>query len=144
MNSFISKTIENSKNVYEIIKKLQQETNELGLFARKWMNRTFANRCGMKIEKCVDVITELNIEIQKLSNYVQNQKIDNSLPILKKLSWFIQVLENLTNHFHECKDDAKGWIKDPNELKVALDTLDVREQSILNFISKLSEIESLI
>ena len=144
LNSFISKTIENSKNVYEIIKKLQQETNELGLFARKWMNRTFANRCGMKIEKCVEVITELDSEIQKISNNVQNQKLDNSLPILKKLSWFILVLENLTKHFHECKDDAKGWIKDPNDLKVALDTLDIREQSILKLISKLSQIESLI
>jgi len=144
LNSFISETIENSKNVYEIIKKLQQETNELGLFARKWMNRTFSNRCGMKIEKCVEVITELDSEIQKISNHVQNQKLDNSLPILKKLSWFILVLESLTKHFRECKDDAKGWIKDPNDLKVALDTLDIREQSILNLISKLNQFENLI
>ncbi len=144
LNSYISETIGNSKIALKIVEKLQQETIELGLLARKWMNRTFANRCGMKINKCVEIISELNNELQKLPNNVHNNKIDNSLPVLKKMSWFIQVLKNLASHFQNCKDDAKGWIKDPEELKIALEALDIREHSMLNLISNLIQIESQI
>ena len=98
----------------------------------------------MKIEKCVEVISELNNELQKLPNCLHNNKIDNKLPILKKISWFIQVLKNLASHFHECKDDAKGWIKDSEELKIALEVLDIREQSMLNLISNLIQNENQI
>lgn len=141
---FISEIIENSQNVYALIEKLYQETNNLGLLAKKWMNRTFAKRCGMKIEKCVETITELDKEIQEIPNNLHNQKEDNSLHIIKKIPWFTQVLEKLADHFHTCIDDAKGWIKDPDELKMALKTLNNREKTVLTLISNLNQLESII
>ncbi|NVM36349.1 MAG: SDR family oxidoreductase [Candidatus Lokiarchaeota archaeon] len=141
---FISEIIENSKNVHALIEKLYQETNDLGLLAKKWMNRTFAKRCGMKIEKCVETITELDNVMQKIPNNIHNQKEDNSLPIIKKLPWFIQVLEKLADHFHKCLEDAKGWIKDPDELKIALKALNNREKTVLTLISNLSQVESIL
>ncbi|MFX1571836.1 MAG: SDR family NAD(P)-dependent oxidoreductase [Promethearchaeota archaeon] len=144
LNRYISKTIGNSKKVIAIIEKLQQETNDLGLLARKWMNRTFANRCGMKVNNCLDTISELYNELQELSNNPHNGKIGDPLHIINKISWYIQVLKGLANHFHLCKDDAKGWIKDPKELKNALEALEIREHSILNLISNLIQIESQI
>ena len=141
---FISEIIENSQNVYALIEKLYQETNNLGLLAKKWMNRTFAKRCGMKIEKCVETITELDKEIQEIPNNLHNQKEDNFLHIIKKIPWFTQVLEKLADHFHTCIDDAKGWIKDPDELKMALKTLNNREKTVLTLISNLNQLESII
>ena len=141
---FISEIIENSQNVYALIEKLYQETNNLGLLAKKWMNRTFAKRCGMKIEKCVETITELDKEIQEIPNNLHNQKEDNSLHIIKKIPWFTQVLEKLADHFHTCIDDAKGWIKDPDELEMALKTLNNREKTVLTLISNLNQLESII
>ncbi len=141
---FISETLENSQKVQAIIEKLSQETNNLGLLAKKWMNRTFAKRCGMKIDKCVEIITELDNEIQKIPNITHNQKEDASLPIIKKLPWYNQVLEKLADHFHKCIDDAKGWIKDPDELKIALKVLNNRERTVLTFISNLTQLESII
>ena len=141
---FISETLENSQNVQVIIEKLSQETNNLGLLAKKWMNRTFAKRCGMKIDKCVEIITELDNEIQKIPNNTHNQKEDISLPIIKKLPWYNQVLEKLADHFHKCIDDAKGWIKDPDELKIALKVLNNRETTVLTLISNLNQLESII
>ena len=141
---FISETLENSQNVQAIIEKLSQETNNLGLLAKKWMNRTFAKRCGMKIDKCVEIITELDNEIQKIPNNTHNLKEDISIPIKKKLPWYNQVLEKLADHFHKCIDDAKGWIKDPDELKIALKVLNNRETTVLTLISNLNQLESII
>jgi len=141
---FISEIIENSQNVCALIENLYQETNDLGLLAKKWMNHTFAKRCGMKIENCVETITELDNEIQKIPNNIYNQKEDNTFPIMKKLPWFNQVLEKLADHFHECLDDVKGWIKDPDELKIALKALNNREKTVLTLISNLSQLESII
>jgi len=141
---FISETIENSQNVQTLTEKLNQEINDLGLLAKKWMNRTFAKRCGMKIEKCVEIITELDNEIQKIPNNILNQKKDISLPIIEKLPWYNQVLGNLADHFHKCIDDAKGWIKDPDELEIALKTLNNREKTVLTLISNLNQLENII
>ncbi len=141
---FISEINENSQNVRALIEKLYQETNDLGLLAKMWMNHTFAKRCGMKIEKCVETMTELDNEIQKIPNDIYIQKEHNSISIIKKLPWFIQVLEKLADHFHKCIDDAKGWIKDPDELEIALKTLNNREKSVLNLISNLNQVETLI
>ena len=141
---FISEIIENSQNVCALIEKLYQETNDLGLLAKKWMSRTFAKRCGMKIEKCVETIIELDNEIQEIPNTIHNQKEDNSFPIIKKIPWFTQVLKKLADHFHKCIDDAKGWIKDPDELKIALKALNNREKTILSLISNINQLESII
>jgi len=141
---FFSEIIKNSKNVCGIIEKLYQETNNLGILAKKWMNHTFAKRCGMKIEKYIEFMTELDNEIQKIPDIIQNQKKDNSLSFIKKLPWFIQVLENLADHFHRSIDDAKGWIKDPDELNIALNALNNREKTVFNLISNLSQVEIII
>ncbi len=141
---FISETIKNSQNVQTLIEKINQETKDLGVLAKKWMNRTFAKRCGMKIEKCVEIITELDNEVQKIPNKIHDQKEDISLPILKKLPWYNQVLENLADHFHKCLDDANGWIKDPEELEIALKALIHRENTVLTLISNLNQLESII
>jgi len=141
---FISEIFENFQNVRVLIEKLNQETNDLSKLAKKWMNHTFAKRCGMRIEKCVETITEFENEIQKIFNKILNQKEHNSLSLIKKLPWFIQILENLADHFHKSIDDAKGWIKDPEELQIALEVLNNREKTVLNLISNLNQVESII
>lgn len=144
LKGLASEIIENSNKVRGIIENIKQEVNSLGLLAKKWMNHTFAQRCGLTIDKCIETITELDNEIQKILDNLQNQTIDNSLSFLKKLPWFIQFLQNLADHFHKCIDDAKGWIKDPEELQIALGTLNMREHTVLDFISNLNQIESII
>ncbi|MFX1313549.1 MAG: SDR family NAD(P)-dependent oxidoreductase [Promethearchaeota archaeon] len=141
---FISEIIENFQNVHVLIEKLNQETNDLSLLAKKWMKHTFAKRCGMRIEKCVEIITEFENEIQKIFNNILNQKEHNSLSVTKKFPWFIQILEKLADHFHKNIDDAKGWIKDPEELKIALEVLNNREKTVLSLISNLNQVESII
>lgn len=144
LKAFISDITQNSKNVRLIIEQIYQETNDLGLLAKKWMNRTFTKRCGMKIEKCVETLTELDHEIQKISHSIQNQKGNNSLLFLKNLPWYNQVLEKLADHFHKSLDDARGWIKDTNELETALKALSNREKSVLTLISNLDQVESIM
>ena len=144
LKDFISEIIENFQNVRLLIEKLNQETNNLSLLAKKWMNHTFTKRCGMKIDKCIETITELENEIQKVFNNILNQKEHNSLFVIKKLPWFIQILEKLADHFHKSIDDAKGWIKDTEELKIALEVLNNREKTVLNLISNLNQVENII
>ena len=106
--------------------------------ARKWMNRTFAKRTGMKIESCVDLIREIEKNIQNLSGLMQNNKKEESKNIIKKFPWYIQVSEKLENHFNKCIDDAKGWIKDPEDLNVAIEALTYREKTLQSLKNNLN------
>jgi len=140
-NEIISDTVINSEKVLGIVEKIQIEISDLGLMARKWMNRTFSKRCGMKIEKCIEVMTELDNKIHQLSYDIHNNTEVNYLGSIENSNWYIQILENLVDHFHKSVDDAKGWIKDPEDLEIALNALNDREQAVLNLVSNLNTIE---
>ncbi|MFX1359274.1 MAG: hypothetical protein ACFE8T_02900 [Promethearchaeota archaeon] len=53
-------------------------------------------------------------------------------------------MEKLADHFHKSLDDARGWIKDPDELETALKALSNREKSVLTLISNLDQVESIM
>jgi len=140
-NEVISDTVIYSEKVLELVEKIQIEISDLGLMARKWMNHTFSKRCGMRIEKCIEVITELDNKIRQLSYDIHNDTEVNYRRSIENLSWYIQILENLADHFHKSIDDAKGWIKDPEDLEIALNALNDREQAVLSLVSNLNAID---
>ncbi|NVM18544.1 MAG: SDR family oxidoreductase [Candidatus Lokiarchaeota archaeon] len=137
----ISDTVIYSEKVLGIVEKIQIEISDLGIMARKWMNRTFSKRCGMRIEKCIEVMTELDNKIHQLSYDIHNNTEVNYPGSIENLSWYIQILENLADHFHKSIDDAKGWIKDPEDLEIALNALNDREQAVVNLVSNLNAID---
>lgn len=138
IKKLITQTIDIVNDVGKIVENVEKETKNLGLMARKWMNRIFAKRIGMKIESCVDLIREIEINIQILLGLIQNNKKEEANNIIKKFPWYIQVSKKLENHFNKCIDDAKGWIKDTEELNVAIEALTYREKTLQSLKNRLN------
>ncbi len=112
-------------NVTNIILSVKKETDDLGFFARKWMSNTFNKRCGMSIETFLEMLEEL-----------KNKLLDPE----SNFDWQVNSLQKLANNFKKNIEDAKGWIKDPDELKLAIDTLRYRSESVFFLIEKISSI----
>ncbi|MBD3198170.1 MAG: hypothetical protein GF317_24180 [Candidatus Lokiarchaeota archaeon] len=100
------------KRVKKILIDVKTETDELGLFARKWVEKTFAKRCGMKIDKFLDLIEELE-------NQIDNSELN--------IDWYATSLTKLASYFDQNIENAKGWIKDPDELEKAIKVLQERK-----------------
>jgi hypothetical protein len=46
-----------------------------------------------------------------------------------RLPWLKTSLTRLADGFHKNREDAKGWIKDPEALQIALEQLERRENT---------------
>ncbi len=130
MNKYVSEALNTTNEVLKIVESIEKETQDLGLMARKWMNRTFAKRVGMKLGKCIVILKELKAEIQELSPFNSDKNQSDFNDTVKKFPWYIEILKNLEIHFSKCIDDAKGWIKDAEELKIALEALHYRGTTV--------------
>ncbi|TXT58565.1 MAG: 3-oxoacyl-(Acyl-carrier-protein) reductase [Promethearchaeota archaeon] len=126
---FIKDTKKELDVVKNILSSVKKETDELSLFARRWMSKTFSKRCGLTIESFIQTLKELE---QNLNDPSSN------------FSWHLRCLKQLAAHFKQNIEDAKGWIKDPDELEIAIETLHYRENAVLLLIDKLEQLESLI
>lgn len=124
--------IKNTKNDLETVKAIlysvKKGTEDLGSFARKWVNKSFAKRCGMSIEKFMETIEDLKKGLN-----------DPNLNFI----WYLNSLNKLANYFKKNVEEAKGWIKDPDELAQTIETLHYRENSVRLLIDKLEELESI-
>ncbi|MBN1803362.1 MAG: SDR family oxidoreductase [Candidatus Lokiarchaeota archaeon] len=122
--NLISKSVTELLNdVDTILLSLKKEIEGLGFFAKQWMKKTFIKRCGMTIEKFLEMLDELKIKL-----------VDPE----SNLAWHVNCLQKLANHFKQNIEDAKGWIKDPDELELAIETLTYRSESVLSLIEKIS------
>lgn len=126
--SLINQAKEYLITVKSVLYSVKKETDELGLFARKWMSKTFNKRCGMSIEKFIETMIQLEKEIPTLDmNY----------------AWYLTSLQKLAAHFKENIEDAKGWIKRPEDLTIAIQALKKREESVSKLINSLKNLQSI-
>ncbi len=56
-----------------------------------------------------------------------------------KLPWMLTMRDKLADYFNKTTEDAKGFIKDPHDLSLALKALAYRENTIRSLISSLNE-----
>jgi len=125
--------------VKKILEDVERETNELDLFRRMWVNRTFRKRCGMSIRDWLNTISEL---VSELEEYKKSKKAENTEKInhlYGKFLWLKNNLEKLANYFRENMKDAEGYFKNSEELSKALKVLAYRENTVLSLIDLLKQ-----
>ena len=103
-------------NLKIVLSDLIKESEELNMFKRKWIERTFKKRTGMSQEEWYNIIDSLiaDLKVQKIS--VLTEKTN-----LVKL-----MLPKLIYNFEENKKDANSYLKDKDLLSKAIKELDKR------------------
>jgi NAD(P)-dependent dehydrogenase (short-subunit alcohol dehydrogenase family) len=119
--------LESAKAVKKVLEAVNKETEELNFFAKKWVLRVYNKRTSLSIKEWLDIINDL-IEI------LQEKRIE---ALRKKSSWLFSLLKKLENHFELTKEDAKGYIKDAEKLKEAIEVIESRRKAVHTLIELL-------
>ena len=112
----------------KVLNAVKKETGELNFFARKWMEKIYVKRTSLSIQDWLDTIDDV-IKLFK------NKDLDT---FSTKHEWLISILKKLEKNFEQTKSDAKGYIKDEENLKEALQVIESRRNSVELLLNKLS------
>ncbi|USG99644.1 SDR family oxidoreductase [Thermococcus argininiproducens] len=123
----------------KIMEDVERETNELNRFARMWVRRIFRQRTGMSIKEWLGAVEELISGLQELETAIRANNDTKAEQIRAKLPWMITYLEKLADNFKQNMKDVEGFIKDPEALAKALETLAYRENVTRSLIVMLRE-----
>lgn len=125
-----------SQELQEIMAGVERETNELGMFQRAWVARMFQQRTGLTVDDWLRTTHDLSAELATfhLSRKENLEKLQSRLP------WLRASLTRLADNFHTNSKEAKGWIKDPEALQVALRALEHREKTVRALSQALDEL----
>ena len=114
-----------SKGLLEIMTVVKRETAELGVFQRAWVARTFQQRAGLTVDDWLRTAEDLSTELAAF----HSTGASNKERLQSRLPWLKTSLNRLADNFHKNCEDAKGWIKDPEALQIALEELEHREKT---------------
>ncbi|AEA47859.1 SDR family NAD(P)-dependent oxidoreductase [Archaeoglobus veneficus] len=132
--------VELARELKKILEDVNRETNELDMFRKMWVTRTFRKRCGMGIKDWLETITELISELEEVDQAIETGDTAKAEGIRGNLTWMKSNLEKLADYFKKNMKDAEGYFKDPKALSAALDVLAYRENTVRLLILELEQI----
>jgi NAD(P)-dependent dehydrogenase (short-subunit alcohol dehydrogenase family) len=109
-----------------------KEYDEQSMFVRPVVKRMFKQGTGMTATEWLEQAQSMTNHLERLSR--QNATLDPSRVIT-----YIAQLKRLAVYIKKQEGDARGWIKDPKQLKEALEALHAREEIVCKQASLLSE-----
>jgi NAD(P)-dependent dehydrogenase (short-subunit alcohol dehydrogenase family) len=133
-------TVEVASELQEVLERVNRETNELDMFRRMWVTRTFRQRCGISITQWLETVTDLAPELEALGQAVETGDTAQVERIRGKLAWLVSNLERLAGYFQKNMKDAEGYFRDPEALSKALEVLIYREKTVRALTSILEQI----
>ena len=141
---YIENSLDSIKNVKQVLEKIDNEMEDLGFFVKKWMTRTIAKRLGVTFEKYNELISEMHKNLKESKNFIENQEFEELLKVSTKFSWYVELANRLEKYLDSCKEDAKGWIKNPEDLDLALSELNNRKKMVTTFLTNLTYIKNYV
>ncbi len=113
----------------EVLKSDLKEYDSLSMFQKPIVKRMFQQGTGLKIEGWIASANELT------------RQLENRAPAKSKLTAYIPQLKRLGDYFQKQESDARGWIKDPEKLRGALEALQQRRETALKLASLLAKLQ---
>jgi hypothetical protein len=121
-----------NRQVEAILQTNIKEYNEQSLFVRPIVKRMFQQGTGMTAVEWLNQAQEMTTQLERLSG--GNVALDSS-----RVATYIAQLQRLADYIKKQEGDARGWIKDPEKLKEALEALQTREATVRKQASILTE-----
>jgi len=124
-----------NRQVEAILQTTIKESDEQSLFVRPIVKRMFQQGTGMTAVEWLNQAQEMTTHLELLTE--GNAALDPS-----RAATYSAQLQRLADYIKKQEGDARGWIKDPEKLKEALEALQTREATVRKQASVLSEIYS--
>ncbi len=124
-----------AREVLSVLQTIDREYNELDIFRRGWVTRDFQKNTGMSVKDWLETASNLVVELEAAPGSPEAQ------PIRAKLSWLQDRLERLAAFFRKNQNDARGYIRDPQQLRLALAALEQREAAVRLLLETLARTE---
>ena len=109
-----------------------KEQDEQSMFVRPVIKRMFQQGTGMTATEWLD-------QAQGMTNHLDRQSRQHATLTESRVTTYIAQLQRLAEYIKKQEGDARGWIKDPEKLKEALEALHAREETVRKQVSLLTE-----
>jgi hypothetical protein len=108
--------IETARELESILKTVDKEFNELGMFMKTFVKRDFQRKSGMSVGDWQATINQLISELETLPQAVETGDAGR---VRAKIPYYESNLNRLANYFKRSQQDIRGFIKDPEALAKA-------------------------
>ena len=109
-----------------------KEQDEQSMFVRPVIKRMFQQGTGMTATEWLDQAQGMTNHLDRLNRQHETLKVS-------RITTYILQLQRLAEYIKKQEGDARGWIKDPDKLKEALEALHAREETVRKQVSLLTE-----
>jgi NAD(P)-dependent dehydrogenase (short-subunit alcohol dehydrogenase family) len=133
--SLLKQALVLNHEVEAILRTTIKESDEQSMFVRPIVKRMFQQGTGMTAVEWLNQAQEMTIHLERLSG--GNATLDES-----RVAAYSTRLRRLAEYLKKQEGDARGWIKDPEKLKEALEALQSREATVRKQASILTEMGS--
>ena len=103
-----------------------------------YVKRMFQQGTGLKVEEWQAQAQDMT---QRLESAAKNERDEQALLERSMLETYTAHLQRMADYITKQASDARGWIKDPEKLKVALEALHDRQETVQKLASVLAEMQ---
>jgi NAD(P)-dependent dehydrogenase (short-subunit alcohol dehydrogenase family) len=125
-----------NQQIEAIVRTNQKEYEEQNMFVRPVVKRMFQQGTGLKVEEWVAQAKDMTRRLQSAGEMGGQSVLDAS-----QLATYIVSLKRMLAYITKQEGDARGWMKDPAQLKAALQALDQRKQTVQQLAALLDEMQ---
>jgi hypothetical protein len=121
-----------------------REYDEQNMFVRPVVKRMFQQGTGMKVEEWLALAQGMTRRLQNVQGALNDQtKGSLEKPTFDRaaLDAYLVSLRRMATYITKQESDARGWMRDPAQLSVALDALRQRGETVRRLIEALEEVQ---
>jgi DNA repair ATPase RecN len=118
-----------NRKLAEIVRTNIREYDELSMFQRPIVKRMFQQGTGLKVEDWLASAQDMSRRLGSATP-IEPSALNTYLAQLRRMAEFIAKQEN----------DARGWMRDPQQLKAALAALAERKATVQKLEQALAEL----
>jgi NAD(P)-dependent dehydrogenase (short-subunit alcohol dehydrogenase family) len=123
-----------NRKLEDVLQANIKEYNGFTMFMRQWAKRDFQQGTGLKVEDWL-------ADAQSMSQQLANAAGGNSAAVPPaKLAAYVAQVRRMESFIAKQETNARGWLKDPQKLSVALAALDERKQTVQQLAGVLDNI----
>jgi len=130
--SLLTQALALNRQVEAILETIIKEFDEQSMFVRPIAKRMFQQGTGMTAVEWLNQAQAITTRLEQLA--AGNAALDPS-----SMAAYSAQLNRLADYLKKQEEDARGWIKDPQKLKEALEALETRQATVCKQASVLTE-----
>jgi NAD(P)-dependent dehydrogenase (short-subunit alcohol dehydrogenase family) len=122
--------IDLNRQLEAIVRANQKEYDELSMFQRPIIKRMFQQGTGLKVEEWIASAAQMT------------QRLECDAPLdASTLQGYLAQLKRMIDFITRQESDARGWIKDPQQLQVALTALIQRKAIVTKLLAIMPQLK---